>query len=148
MSHLSTIINRVKRTRRVSRDLTDEQRKVELYPHLLNLAEYMTFYKDYEPTEGEAAERLLAEHGMPTRVDATEHDYYNKVAKRAGIQNAGTGRCVRCGRRLSDPTSVVRGTGPVCAAKVERDFQRARAEQDDDETGIDPRLDAFIGSDA
>lgn len=29
------------------------------------------------------------------------------------------GRCKRCGRTLTDPASVARGTGPECATKEE-----------------------------
>lgn len=30
-----------------------------------------------------------------------------------------TGRCQRCGRRLQDPLSVMRGIGPTCLGKLE-----------------------------
>jgi hypothetical protein len=29
--------------------------------------------------------------------------------------------CIRCGRSLSDPESIRRGFGPVCAAKIVRE---------------------------
>lgn len=149
MSHLKTILARVKRVGRACKALPAEQLKRELYPHLLNLAEYMSFYTDYEPSEEAAAERLLEKNLMPSRVDVQEEDYYHEVAKRAGIGNPGTGRCVRCGRALSNPASVIRGTGPVCAAKVERDFARAAAmDEHDDGHGENPRLDAFARGDA
>jgi hypothetical protein len=30
-----------------------------------------------------------------------------------------TGRCVRCGRKLTNPTSLTYGVGAVCAAKLQ-----------------------------
>jgi len=32
------------------------------------------------------------------------------------LQMAGVGHCARCGRTLTDPTSLARGLGPECAA--------------------------------
>jgi Family of unknown function (DUF6011) len=31
----------------------------------------------------------------------------------------GCGRCLRCGRRLTDPLSISRGLGPECRTKVD-----------------------------
>jgi hypothetical protein len=36
------------------------------------------------------------------------------------------GRCRQCGRPLRDPESMARGTGPECAAKVERVEEASR----------------------
>jgi len=35
-----------------------------------------------------------------------------------------SGKCARCGRALSDPVSVERGMGPVCAGKTRAEEQR------------------------
>ncbi len=34
------------------------------------------------------------------------------------VVGPGTGRCARCGRRLTDPVSAVLGIGPVCRARA------------------------------
>lgn len=40
-----------------------------------------------------------------------------------------SGKCARCGRALSDPVSVERGMGPVCAGKTRAEEQKWLTEQ-------------------
>jgi len=58
--------------------------------------------------------RRLANRVAPSNVEMLVH---LMRADRVRKQSAGQARCSRCHRPLTDPNSVARGVGPVCAAK-------------------------------
>lgn len=49
--------------------------------------------------------------------------YYDRLGDAARVEHFAAqlralGRCVRCGRELSDPESIARGIGPDCLVKA------------------------------
>lgn len=61
-----------------------------------------------EPSAYETYARLI--WSLATRGEESE-------ARRAGYTLLVEGRCIRCNRKLSDPTSIRTGIGPVCAGR-------------------------------
>lgn len=69
---------------------------------------------------GKHAERLAYCEAHMDDPNVPEHlrDRYRTMAAFLRHAFANAQRCYRCGRQLSDPTSIERGYGPECAAKV------------------------------
>ena len=103
MSHLGTLIERFRR---------DEELGEIPKDRLVNLAEYMTYYRpfvDYSEEEMRAASKILQDYKLASligREDLIERELENprKIVV----------KCRRCGRPLWDPESVRHGIGPVC----------------------------------
>jgi hypothetical protein len=45
------------------------------------------------------------------------------------VQQQSVGKCIRCGRKLTDPASIKRGMGPVCWGKSLQEQVRLEIEQ-------------------
>lgn len=72
---------------------------------------------------------LLAEEQAPPQ----REDTAAPIVASSAVRGKKSGRCLRCGRRLSNPHSIARGLGPICYRKsgggaFDRDMEVADAE--------------------
>lgn len=137
-SHLSTIITRVKRVARCNKDNPDERSRLHaILPHAFNLAEYLTHDNDYTEKEAKEARRLLDMLGLPHRVDEDHglgyHEVMNKFLGDGKLVKIPGRRCRRCGKELSNETSISYGLGPICRTKQAKEEQIATAGLDKQE---------------
>lgn len=158
MSHLSTIIGRVKRSIKVNRKLPENQRLQASLSHAFNLAEYMTYNQDFSPEEAREAIRLLDLMGLPHVVDenhgASFYDVMKKLADDGKIMTIPSRTCQKCGRDLSNKVSVMHGMGPICYKKRVIEVARATAGMSKDSVidgmdkiskEADPEIDPILG---
>ncbi|MBE3576915.1 MAG: hypothetical protein IMX00_04420 [Limnochordales bacterium] len=59
----------------------------------------------------------------------SEQNGQNQQEQAEPVQQQSVGKCIRCGRKLTDPSSVQRGMGPVCWGKSLEEMALLRQEQ-------------------
>lgn len=84
-----------------------------VFKHITGLKR-IPLFGDLDDSEAEVLARKLTPDAIETGV------------ARAGQES---GVCLVCGKELTDPESVHRGTGPVCAGKVTRGTVRRKADK-------------------
>lgn len=130
-SHLYTIIQRVKRVIRVNKNDNPLAKLHAVLPHAFNLAEYLSYEKDYTPDEEREARRILKMLGLPIKVDEKHgigyHEVANKLFAEGKLPKIPGRHCRRCGRELSNKISVEYGLGPICRSKQAHEDQMATA---------------------
>ena len=106
MSHLSTLIQRIRKTPRKERDSPIFKGR------LMNLAEYMVYQND--STEQEQTEAHIMFNKYSFEVELSEEGLKRKQRELHQIGYT----CMRCGRRLTNPYSKKKGLGPECLKKI------------------------------
>jgi len=113
VSHLTTLIKRV---RSVPGKLKSEP---VFFNKLINLAEYMRHEEDFTEFEERKAKSLLKIYHLDFLLNIkTEAKFEREIRKLEVYREKGYSRtCIRCGRSLTNPTSIKRGYGPECYGK-------------------------------
>ena len=78
----------------------------------MNLAEYMVYHNDSTEQEQTEAHIMFNRHSF--EVELSEDGLKRKQRELHQIGYT----CMRCGRRLTNPSSKIRGLGPECQEKV------------------------------
>jgi len=113
MSHVTTLINRVKNLEK-----RKKLRSEEYLNRIVNIVEYITFHTDCTEDEKVEALKILEKYKLSYMIDnkeAIDQIYSNILTGKDGALHRS---CIRCSKPLKNPKSVKLGMGKTCYDKV------------------------------